>query len=475
MMNMFRATLLLALTGVFLATNGCKKDKENPVEDLGSSITAFTNQTGEPNETANGLQAQVVDNNNGNTVDFYGDFNALGEPDVLNSIRVTRPNSDTVVNYIINPVTKNFERATFEVNGQVLDLIVKFDFPQGDTTMILSHYNYNWVTGVSELYYAGEYYLSNGMVGEAPVFVRQLRLSETNFDWLTAGVGVGVGIGIAEIALATGVIAGVSLVGAAVGSVAVAVAAVSSTVIITAVVVGAALVTISGANASDVLPQNTPTPVGTPVSSPNQPLPDPLPENPCLTNRVEVTVGVDPGNTLVAIAQGGTYGPYDFYWSDGSTATANTYHSIQPSEPGTYSVVVTDENNCAAAASATIEDSGTELSTLEKLIQWGPWRSQDQEIDNNNNELVPGFVSLSFSMSGVVSADYKYIDVVNDQYELVDSYGFCLEQGASDMAFLFDESPCETPPEGSLTVSSVTEQGVVINAEGGDILTCTPF
>jgi hypothetical protein len=99
MMNMFRATLLLALTGVFLATNGCKKDKENPVEDLGSSITAFTNQTGEPNETANGLQAQVVDNNNGNTVDFYGDFNALGEPDVLNSIRVTRPNSDTIVNY----------------------------------------------------------------------------------------------------------------------------------------------------------------------------------------------------------------------------------------------------------------------------------------------------------------------------------------------------------------------------------------
>lgn len=474
-MNKFRATLFLALTGVFLATNGCKKDKEEPIQDLGSSIAAFTNQTGEPNETASGLQAQVIDNNNGNTVDFYGNFNALGEPDVLNSIRVTRPNSDTVVNFILNTTTKNFERATFEVNGQVLDLIVKFDFPQGDTTMILSHYNYNWVTGVSELYYAGEYYLSNGMVGEAPVFVRQLRLSETNFDWLTAGVGVGVGIGIAEIALATGVIAGVSLVGTAVGAVAVAVAAVSSTVLITTAVVGAALLTINGANASDVLPQNTPTPVGTPVSSPNQPLPDPLPENPCILNRVNVTAGVDGEGEITAIATLGT-GQYTYSWSNGVTVTTgSSFHTIQPSEPGTYTVVVTDENNCAGAASATLGEQ--ELSTIEKLIQWGPWRSQDMPITvtvNNIEDNVLGFATLSFSMDALVVANYEYTDIQNDQYELVDSYGFCLEQGANDMAFLFDESPCETPPEGPLTVSSISEQGAVINGDG-EVLTCVPF
>jgi|GEM_PF-6841848 len=346
---------------LLVIVNGCTKDKENPIEDLGSSITAFTNQTGEPNETANGLQAQVVDNNNGNTVDFYGNFNALGEPDVLNSIRVTRPNSDTVVNYIINPVTKNFERATFEVNGQVLDLIVKFDFPQGDTTMILSHYNYNWVTGVSELYYAGEYYLSNGMVGEEPVFVRQLRLSETNFDWVTAGVGVGVGITIAEIALATtSVIGGTSLVGTAVGAVAVAVAAVSSTVILTMVVVGVALVTISGANASDVLPQNIPTPVGTPVSLPNQPLPDPLPENPCINNPVSVSATANEQGEIAAVAAGGT-GDYTYYWSNGYTQTTGAnFSTIAPSVPGTYSVVVADENDCAAVAYATTTE-GYEL------------------------------------------------------------------------------------------------------------------
>jgi hypothetical protein len=138
-------------------------------------------------------------------------------------------------------------------------------------------------------------------------------------------------------------------------------------------------------------------------------------------------------------------------------------------------VVVTDENNCAAAASATLGEP--ELSTLEKLIQWGPWRSQDMPITvtvNNIEDTVPGFATLSFSMSGLVVANYKYIDIANDQYELVTSYGFCLEQGASDMTFLFDESPCQTPPEAPLTVSSITEQGAVINGDG-EVLTCVPF
>ena len=475
-MNKFRATLLLALTGVFLATNGCKKDQDDPIQDLGSSITAFTNQTGEPNETTNGLQAQVIDNNNGNTVDFYGNFNALVEPDVLNSIRVTRPNSDTVVNFILNTTTKKFERAIFEVNGQKLDLIVKFDFPQGDTTMILSHYNYNWNTGESELYYAGEYYLSNGMVGENPVFVRQLRLSDMSSDWIAAGVGLGTGIAIAEIAVATGVIAGASLVGTAVGAVAVAVAAVSSTVLITTAVVGAAILTINSANASEVIPQNIPTPAGTPAgNSSNQQLPDPLPENPCILNGVNVSASANEEGEITAIATLGT-GQYTYSWSNGVTVTtSSSFHTIQPSEPGTYTVVVTDENNCAAAASATLGEQ--ELSTIEKLIQWGPWRGQDMPITvtvNNIEDTVLGFATLSFSMDALVVANYEYTDIENDQYELVNSYGFCLEQGANDMAFLFDESPCQTPPEAPLTVSSISEQGAVINGDG-EILTCVPF
>lgn len=465
----------LAFMFTLLATiNGCKKEKEDPVEDLGSSITAFTNQTGEPNESVNGLQAQVIDDNNGNTVDFYGNFNALGEPDVLNNIRVTRPNSDTVVNFVLNAVTKNFERATFEVNGQLLNLIVKFDFPQGDSTMILSHYNYNWVTGMSELFYAGEYRLSNGMVSEAPVFVRQLRLANTNADWITAGVGVGIGVAIAEIAVAAGVIAGSSLIGTAAGAVVAGVAAVSGTVLIGAVVIGVALAAIGNASASELDPQPTPTPTTTPTTTPNDPLPDPLPENICLTNRVYVTASADTENEITAIATGGT-GPYTYSWSTGATVTtASSFHSIQPTAPGSYHVVVTDENNCAGGAAATLEEQG---SVISKLIQWGPWRGQDDQVENNNGVLVPGFSTISFSgvnCNCMMVTAYEYTDIAADQYVVVRSTAFCIDEGIDETTFLFDESPCDTPPEAILTVSSLSEQGVVLNGDG-DIMNCVPF
>lgn len=467
----------LLFTLILLATiTGCKKENDNPVEDLGSTITAFTNQTGEPNETVNGLQAQVVDNNNGNTVDFYGNFDALGEPDVLNNIQVTRPNSDTVVNFVLNATTKNFDRATFKVNGELLDLIVKFDFPQGDTTMILSHYTYDWVTGTSELFYAGEYSLANGMVSETPVFVRQLRLDNTTSDWITAGVGLGAGIAIAEIAVATGVIGGSSLVGTAVGAVAVGVAAVSSTVIIGVVAVGVAIAAISNAGASELDPHNTPIPTGTPPTTPTNPLPNPLPENPCIANPVSASATANEQGEIAAVAAGGT-GGYTYYWSNGVTQTTGTnFSTIEPSSPGTYSVVVADENNCAAVAYATITEEG-ELSTIEKLIQWGPWRSQDDEVENNNEEIVPGFSVLSFSglnCDCLLISAYEYTDMSNDQYALVRSTAFCIEQGMNETTFLFDEAPCETPPEAVLTVSSLTEQGVVLNGDG-DVVTCTPF
>lgn len=482
-MKKFRITmaLTLVLSGLMLIVNGCKKDAEDPIVETvptaSGSVTVFTNQTGEANESANGLQAQVLNGNN--TVDFYGNFNNLSEPDVLNSIRVNQLSSDTVVNFILDEVTGNFERAVFELNGEKLDVVVDFEFPAGDTTMILSHYNYNWDTGESELYYAGEYSLSGGTVGETAVFARGQQGASGTDDWILGGVGVGVGVAIAEIALATGVIAGTGLVGAAAGAVAVAVAGVSATVILAAVVVGVALATISGANASEIVPQNGPIPNGTPPgNASNGQLPDPLPENPCITNRVYVIVGADDDGTLTAIATGGT-GDYTYSWSNGTTVTTSvTFHTISPDTEGTYSVLVNDENGCAATGSATsYTEDVEELTTLEKLVQWGPWRSQDMEQENNDEELVPGFTTLTFSgidCDCLSVGNYEYTDIDNDQYSFIRSYSFCFEQGASDLTFLFDEAPCETAPEANLSVSSLTQQGVVVNGDG-EVLTCTPF
>jgi hypothetical protein len=474
----FTLAITVLLSGMMLLINGCKKDADEPIEEIveapSGTVTVFTNQTGEANETADGLQVQVLAA--GNTIDFYGNFDDLSAPDLLKSIRVTRMDSDTIVNFIINEETGNFERAVFELNGEKLDIVVDFDFPAGDTTMILSHYNYNWETGESEMYYAGEYALSGGSVSETPIFVRHLPVTADGFDAIWGGVGLGVGIAVAETALAVGAIGGASLVGTAAGAVAAAVAAVSSTVIIGVVVVGVALATITNANASDLVPQNTPIPVGTPQGNgQNQALPLPIPVNICIENRVTVIIEAEQDGTLTAIVNGGS-GDYTFSWSDGTTVTtANSYHNLSPASAGTYSVVVMDENDCAGSASGTTFEEG--LTTLEKLIQWGPWRSQDLEVENNAEILVDGFATLTFSgidCDCLTVANYEYTNIEQDQYSLISAYSFCFEQGNSNSSFLFDEAPCDMPPEGILTVSSITETGAVITGDG-ELLNCTPF
>lgn len=463
---------------MMLLMNGCKKDADEAIEEIieapSGTVTVFTNQTGEANETADGLQVQVVQGLN--TVDFYRNFDDLSAPDVMNSIRVTRMDSDTIVNLIINQETGNFERAVFELNGEKLDIVVDFDFPAGDTTMILSHYNYNWETGESEMYYAGEYIMSGGGVSETPIFVRSLPLAGGWIDAIAGGVGIGVGIAVAEIAVATGAIAGTGLVGAAAGAVAGAVAAVSSTVIIAVVAVGVAIATMSSASASELLPQNIPVPPGTPQgNNQNQNLPLPIPVNICIENRVTVIVEAEQDGTLTAIVNGGS-GDYTFSWSDGTTVTTtNSYHNLSPASAGTYSVMVTDANDCAGSASGTTFEEG--LTTLEKLIQWGPWRSQDLEVENNAEILVDGFATLTFSgidCDCLTVANYEYTNIEQDQYSLVSAYSFCFEQGNSNSTFLFDEAPCDMPPEGILTVSSITETGAVITGDG-ELLNCTPF
>lgn len=355
MRNSVFALLLLAAIAI-PAMIGCEKN-ETPDDNAVPNLIVYSNQSGEPNESANTLQAHYADEQTGNTVDFYGNYNAGGTPQQVETVRVLR--NDTVINFIINTATNNFDKAILEVNGVKLETMVTFDFPAGDTSMIMSFYNMDWNTGNSDLIYSGEFAMSGGTIVEDPIY--QARLAEVQdggFVGLLAGVGVGVAV--AETAVAVGAIGGSSLVGTAVGAVAVGVAAVGTSIVWGAVIVGATLVAITNANASELEPQNGPFPPGTPTQNPT---PDPEPqlpplENPCLSNGVNVTVGIDPGNVLVAIATGGTGGPYTFAWSTGATQTASTYTSITAPGPGLYSVSVMDANGCAAAGSATVMEAG---------------------------------------------------------------------------------------------------------------------
>jgi hypothetical protein len=77
-------------------------------------------------------------------------------------------------------------------------------------------------------------------------------------------------------------------------------------------------------------------------------------ESPCEDSNLEVIIGVDPGNVLVAIVNGDSL-DYDFYWSTGETDTGSCCDDITVTEDGTYYVIAIDDNGCSAFASVTID------------------------------------------------------------------------------------------------------------------------
>ena len=407
----------LAVLLVAPAFSGCEKedlpDNNNPVD---SNFAVYTNDSGVPNEEANALQAVYTNELTGDVVDFYGNFDAEGSPLQVQTIRVKQADSDTIINFIINPITNNFDKAILEVNGSRLNTMVSFFFPQGDTSMVMSYYDVNWSTGESELIYSSELLTSNGTVVERPIFYQErLASPQDGGTFVTLLAGVGTGVVVAEIV--SGVGGGFTLAGTAAGTAALGVAAAGAAVIAGVLIVGGVLVAItSNANASP-LPAGTLGPPGTPQSNPT---PDPEPQiptpvNPCLTNGVNVTVGVDPGNVLVAIATGGTGGPYTFSWSTGATATAGTYTTLTPGQPGTYIVSVVDANGCAAAGSATIEEGVGECQLCAANSGQYSWSNGSSSSCITVNEpgtytvtvsdtLLPQPINEQFTVLGVVGA-----------------------------------------------------------------------
>ncbi len=417
---MKNTTYVALLAGMFIAPifGGCEKDDLPADNDpINSNFAVYTNESGVPNEEANALQAVYTDELTGDVVDFYGNFDAEGSPLQVQTIRVKQADSDTIINFIINPITNNFDKAILEVNGSRLNTMVSFFFPEGDTSMVMSFFDVNWNTGESELVYASELFMTNGTFVEEPVFY-QPRLASPQDGGAFAGLlaGVGTGIAVAEAVAAVG--GGFSLASTAAGAVAAGVAAVGGTVILGAAVVGITLFAITNnANASEPLPSGTPAPPGTPQSNPT---PDPDPQlpplvNPCLTNGVSVTVGVDPGNVLVAIVSGGTGGPYTFSWSTGATATAGTYTTLTPGQPGTYSVSVIDANGCAASGSATIGEGVGECQLCAEATgtQYS-WSNGSNSSCINVNE--PGTYSVTVS-------DTLLPQPINEQFEVLGVIG----------------------------------------------------
>jgi hypothetical protein len=333
---------------------GCEENEtpNDPPNQTHPDFTVFSNQSGTPNESTDALQARYTDPQTGDIVDFYGSYDQAGVPDQVNTVRVQRAGNDTVLNFIIDPSTDNFDKVIFEIDGNRLETMVALDYPSGDTSIVMSYYSVNWSSGASELIYSGEYLISNGTIEELPLF--QARYGAVNGNgFLDLLAGIGVGVSVAEVAVQVGLIGGSSLIETAVGTVARGLAVYGFGVVAGSLIVAAALAIMSDAYGAEQETQTVPYPGNTPV---NNPTPDPEPSldpltNPCENASPSLNLGIDNGNELVAIATGGTGGPYTFSWSDGTVSTENTFHTITVTEQDVYTVAVVDGNGCATSAS----------------------------------------------------------------------------------------------------------------------------
>jgi hypothetical protein len=440
---------------MLLGTMACKKETiEDPSVPSTNNfdVTFYTNQTGNPD--ANGLLALIKSKNSTDEIAIYGSYKSDGYPDKALNVRHYKTDGDTVFNFLLDRQTGRLHTSIMEVNGQRSNVLVKYEYPGPSNHTRISVYDYNWSTQTGVLVYSANYVRKGDGVIGMPNYIKS-----------TGGF-------ILSVASAILVVEGVTAVGAGIGALAVSVG-VSGVLVATAVVgtfVVAAL-TSSEASANDS-PQ-TSYPDGVPTESPvEEDETQNTPPNPCLTSDLNVVLGIDPGNELVAIAQGGAGGPYNFYWSSGQTGTANTYHSIFAQQDGIYYVVAVDQLGCAAFNSEYVGN----MTVIEKLKQWGPWRTQN----HINSDGSSGFYVYSFSGLDCYClniTEYLYLNMNEDVFESVESFSLCFSENQSEMNFATDDDSCPVlNPESQeqLNVVSISPLSLVINHDG-DVFNCVPF
>jgi hypothetical protein len=450
---------------MLLGTIACKKETiEDPSVPSTNNfdVTFYTNQTGNPD--ANGLLALIKSKNSTDEIAIYGSYKSDGYPDKALNVRHYKTDGDTVFNFLLDRQTGRLHTTIMEVNGQRSNVLVKYEYPGPSNHTRISVYDYNWSTETGVLVYSANYVRKGDGVIGMPNYIKS-----------TGGF-------ILSVASAILVVEGVTAVGAGIGALAVSVG-VSGVLVATAVVgtfVVAAL-TSSEASANDS-PQ-TSYPDGVPTESPvEEDETQNTPPNPCLTSDLNVVLGIDPGNELVAIAQGGAGGPYNFYWSSGQTGTANTYHSIFAQQDGIYYVVAVDQLGCAAYNSEYVGN----MAVFEKMKQWGPWRTQDTGViwenpNTGDDEEVPGFIVFTFTNLDCLCTTfsfYRYLDVENDIFTLIETENVCLSVGQNEMNFIWGNSS-QCPPsienfEGQFTVVSVAPLSLKLS-DSGFIWDCVPF
>lgn len=392
------------LLAIIVSMNSCRKQDPDPIEgpDEGQSVLFFTNQTNDPEAEA--LQAILSAGTDGDVIKIYGNFTSTGIPDKPLNVRYEKANNDTVVNFLIDKESGLLHTSIIEVGGTRSNIVLTYEYPEPEDVIRVSAYDYNWSAQSGELLYSALYTKNDDGVEGVPDFMK-------SFD---------VGGFILSVASAIIVVEGVSAVGAVAFSALTVAAGAAGAIVTTAVVGGLLVAALSStlANANEISPQDMPYPDGI---APLNPIADSeelnLPANPCMDSSIEVVIGIDPGNQLTAIAQGGDGGMYTFYWSTGETGLSNASHTIMAMEEGEYYVVATDETGCAAYHSVVVGNDAYSLSILSGNNQSAIAESElpnpiaVKVVDANDQPIQGVDVSFSPSSGGTVSSNSVQTDI----------------------------------------------------------------
>ncbi|MBR9915511.1 MAG: hypothetical protein GYB32_11910 [Algicola sp.] len=143
-----------------------------------------------------------------------------------------------------------------------------------------------------------------------------------------------------------------------------------------------------------------------------------LEEDQCDDSSLEVIIGVDPGNLLVAIVNGSSAN-YTFYWSTGESDVQSITDSIVVTEEGNYYVIVEDDNGCFALATVTLANNEDIDAELLQNKTWYLTGETENGVDVFNIEACN--ITVEFTETQLIATEY-YGESCETADEIISSY-----------------------------------------------------
>ncbi len=314
---------------------GCSKEDtpDGDGQPADSNFMLFKNQTGNP--AADALQAQYTSEFKDYKVNFYGTFNADGNPTDINTITYQKTNNDTIVNYILNPVTRKLASSFVTVNNVKSQYVTRYDYPENNPDAVtISIYNYDWIGMSSELLFTANFEKDNNPLSEGRQYMGGVV---SNGVWNIGAVAIGV--------IVAECLTGAPLLMAAKGVAATVIASVSAVTIITVAGIGFILFASSKALANDINPRDVPKTVkqvNNPVNPDNDPTPN-LTRPECGNTRIKFVASMDAEGSIMLTGVQGGQGPY-IYIVDKTAQDSQVFSGNYPD--GSHLVGVVDANGC---------------------------------------------------------------------------------------------------------------------------------